>query len=255
MTEIRHRTSSGTIFGYLNYGYNTDGLVTDVIEGDGSVVTYNYDPVFRLIGEQRVGSYPYTVTYEYDPAGNRTARMWGGQRTSYSYDRADRLLSYTKPDGSTVTYNWDRNGNILTRTESGQRTQFAHNFDNRMTRITYPDGSQVQFVYDGLGRRVRRVEGTVVRQFFYDGDKVIAEREGSQWVVRYLLGPTLCGFVRSGSVSIYHPDRLGSIRWLTDSTQNVFASYTYEGFGKIVGQNGIGGGAYLWCGLWGYRND
>jgi RHS repeat-associated protein len=33
------------------------------------------------------------------------------------------------------------------------------------------------------------------------------------------------------------------------------ASYVYEGFGKIVGQNGGGGGPYQFCGLWGYRND
>jgi RHS repeat-associated protein len=32
-------------------------------------------------------------------------------------------------------------------------------------------------------------------------------------------------------------------------------SYVYEGFGKIVGQNGGEGGPYQFCGLWGYRND
>jgi len=33
------------------------------------------------------------------------------------------------------------------------------------------------------------------------------------------------------------------------------ASYVYEGFGKIVGQNGSGSGPYRFCGLWGYRDD
>ncbi|MCS7224864.1 MAG: hypothetical protein NZ959_09960 [Armatimonadetes bacterium] len=40
-----------------------------------------------------------------------------------------------------------------------------------------------------------------------------------------------------------------------EASHYLCASYTYEGFGKIVGQNCMGGGAYLWCGLWGYRND
>ena len=40
-----------------------------------------------------------------------------------------------------------------------------------------------------------------------------------------------------------------------DGGQNILVSYVYEGFGKIVGQNGGGGGSYQFCGLWGYRND
>ena len=68
-------------------------------------------------------------------------------------------------------------------------------------------------------------------------------------------GLKLCGFVANGQVRIYHADRLGSVRWVTDGGQNILVSYVYEGFGKIVGQNGGGGGPYQFCGLWGYRND
>jgi RHS repeat-associated protein len=42
---------------------------------------------------------------------------------------------------------------------------------------------------------------------------------------------------------------------VTNGSQNIVVSYVYEGFGKIVGQNGGGGGPYQFCGLWGYRND
>jgi RHS repeat-associated protein len=59
----------------------------------------------------------------------------------------------------------------------------------------------------------------------------------------------------SGQVRVYHADRLGSVRWVTDGSGNLVASYVYEGFGKIVGQSGGGGGPYQFCGLWGYRND
>ena len=78
---------------------------------------------------------------------------------------------------------------------------------------------------------------------------------GSDWVVRYLLGLRACGFVANGQVRIYHADRLGSVRWVTDGNGNLVASYVYEGFGKVVGQSGGGGGSYQFCGLWGYRND
>jgi len=194
-----------------------------VIKGDGSVVTYNYDPLFRLIREQRVGSYPYTVSYEYDGAGNRMVKVWDGRRTDYVYDKADRLQFYVEPDGSVVAYEWDGNGNMVARVEGNQRTQFEYDYDNRLVRIVYPNGNEVRFGYDGLGRRVFRQEGSNVRYFYYDGDKIIAEREGSDWVVRYLLGLRACGFVANGQVRIYHADRLESVRWVTDGGQSTCA--------------------------------
>jgi len=154
-----------------------------------------------------------------------------------------------------VAYDWDANGNMIARTEGNQTTEFEYDYDNRLVRIVYPNGSEVRFGYDGLGRRVFRQEGASVRYFYFDGDKIIAEREGSFWVVRYLLGLKPCGHVVSGQVRVYHADRLGSVRWVTDGSGNLVASYVYEGFGKIVGQSGGGGGPYQFCGLWGYRND
>jgi len=121
--------------------------------------------------------------------------------------------------------------------------------------IVYPNVSVVQFGYDGLGRRVFRQERNVVRYFYYDGERIIAEREGSSWVVRYLLGLRSCGQVVSGQVRVYHADRLGSVRWVTDGSGNLVANYVYEGFGRIVGQEGSEVVPYRFCGLWGYRND
>jgi len=255
VTEIVHKRSNGQVLGYLSYGYNQDGLVSDVVEGDGSVVTYNHDPLFRLISEQRVGSYAYSVSYEYDAAGNRLAKVWDGQRTDYVYDNADRLQFYVKPDGSVVVYDWDANGNMIARTEGNQTTQFEYDYDNRLVKITYPNGSEVRFGYDGLGRRVFRQEGSNVRYFYYDGDRIIAKREGNSWVIRYLLGLKSCGHVVSGQIRVYHADRLGSVHWVTDGSGNLVASYVYEGFGKIVGQDGGEVVPYRFRGLWGYRDD
>ncbi|WP_259102066.1 RHS repeat domain-containing protein, partial [Candidatus Fervidibacter sacchari] len=136
-----------------------------------------------------------------------------------------------------------------------QTTQFEYDFDNRLVKITYPNGKEVRFGYDGLGRRVFRQEGASVRYFYYDGDKIIAEREGNSWVVRYLLGLRYCGHVVSGQIRVYHADRLGSIRWITDGSGSLGASFVYEGFGKIVGQDGNETVPYQFCGLWGYRDD
>ena len=42
---------------------------------------------------------------------------------------------------------------------------------------------------------------------------------------------------------------------MTDESQNIVASYVYDGFGKLVGQEGSEVVPYRFCGLWGYRND
>ena len=63
------------------------------------------------------------------------------------------------------------------------------------------------------------------------------------------------GFVSEGSLKVYHADRLGSVRWVTDGSGNLVARYVYEGFGKVVGQEGSETVPYRFCGLWGYRDD
>ncbi len=79
---------------------------------------------------------------------------------------------------------------------------------------------------------------------------------GKQAVRSVTFGHRFCvGFVANGKVRVYHGARLGSIWWVTDESGNVAVGYVYEGFGKVVGQIGAGGGAYQFCGLWYYRND
>lgn len=73
------------------------------------------------------------------------------------------------------------------------------------------------------------------RYFFYNRDKIIVETKGSSCVFRYSLSLRPSGFVANGQVRVYHADRLGSVRWVTDASQNILVSYVYEGFGRIVG--------------------
>ena len=77
------------------------------------------------------------------------------------------------------------------------------------------------------------------------------------------LDVSLTLFHNSSSASSLLPFGYGwthSYRWRIDidpftEAAILLVSYVYEGFGKIIGQNGGGGGPYQFCGLWGYRND
>jgi RHS repeat-associated protein len=73
-----------------------------------------------------------------------------------------------------------------------------------------------------------------VTYFFYDGDKLLAEVDGSdnlmavyEWGVQGLLSQ-----LRNGARYYYHFDGLGSVMQVTDGSQNVVASYKYDAWGN-----------------------
>lgn len=87
------------------------------------------------------------VVQEIDPNGNRT---------TYAYDAAGRLVRLTYADNSFTTYSYDAAGSLLSYTD--------------------PNGSTVTQTFDALNRRTRSdivrgagVEGTTVQTFTYDG--------------------------------------------------------------------------------------
>ena len=46
------------------------------------MVTWSYDPIYRLTNEQRGGPNSYNVSYAYDAVGNRTLMLNGGAPTT-----------------------------------------------------------------------------------------------------------------------------------------------------------------------------
>ena len=70
--------------------------------------------------------------------------------------------------------------------------------------------------------------------FYYDGDNLLAETDASdnlmavyEWGVRGLVSQ-----LRNGVRYYYHFDGLGSVVQMTDSSQNVVASYKYDAWGN-----------------------
>ena len=69
-----------------------------MVEVDGSVVTWSYDPTYQLTNEQRSGANSYNITYVYDPVGNRTLLVNSGAPTTYTYNAANQMAtSQTMP--------------------------------------------------------------------------------------------------------------------------------------------------------------
>lgn len=112
-----------------------------------------------------------------------------GNRESYT-DRAGAATAYTLANaaneyatvgGNAVQY--DAAGN-LTVDEDGRTYQY----DERNRLIEVRDSGTnllASYSYDALGRRIVATIGTVTTRYYYDGQNVIEERDGSDVRVRY----------------------------------------------------------------------
>ena len=179
----------------VNYGYDSNSNVTSVSDNFGGAVAYTFDNAERLTqATLSVGSVlKAQVNYGYD-AGNRltsVTRSTGGTASitttntfdaanrvtgitesssvagtlatfTYGYDNADRVTSYTGPDGS-LNYTYD-NTNQLTGVTGAHAESYSYDTNgNRNTNGNTP-GADNRQQSDGTYNYVYDNEGNVITQ-------------------------------------------------------------------------------------------
>jgi RHS repeat-associated protein len=181
-----------------------------------------------------------SVSYGYDPVGNRTKVTESGTgvppvQTSYA---ANNLNQYTSVAGSNLTY--DANGNLT------GHAGWVLSFDaqNRLTAMSN-GGTNAVFYYDARNRCVKRTitkQGVVelypTKVFYYDGWSLLEERDDAgNMLARYYHGAgideLLARATPTGTV-YYHQDALGSTVALTDGSGSVVESYRYDVYGSAT---------------------
>lgn len=156
------------------YGYDGNGNRTRVQDGVTDLTTFTYDANDRLVLDQTTGTNAHVYTYGYDARGNRTLSTETGQRSSFSYDAATRLV--TSAQGSLVTtYSYDANGNRTGVVSGSTRTTMAYDREDRLMRHEQ-DGSVATYLYDADGmKRVEIVDG-VRTTLIWDGETILGAR-------------------------------------------------------------------------------
>jgi RHS repeat-associated protein len=152
-------------------------------------------------------------------------------------DRNCLLHQYALIAGT--AYGYDDNGNLAF---DGQ-FRYYYDCESRLTDINDANDAPVaSYAYDYLGRRSSRTiygAPNIIIKYAYDGDRIIAEYDGSGTLLRkFIYGPgidepiCLVEVAENNAVYYYHFDGLGSVVALSDVNSVLVERYTYDVFGR-----------------------
>ncbi|MDA3895089.1 MAG: PASTA domain-containing protein [Desulfobacteraceae bacterium] len=253
LTYLENRKSNGDIISSYYYTLGPAGNRLSVSENTGREVNYTYDDIYRLTQEEILdpANGNETIAYTYDGKGNRLSKTDSSGVISYNYDINDRLLTETGP-AHVYTYSYDNNGNTIAKSAAGESIAYDYNFENQLTGMeTLSSRAAYQYDLDGI-RVAQDVDGAETA-FIVDKNRqyaqVLEERDNlGSLTVQYVYGDDLVSQKRAGVDSYYHYDGLGSTRALTDSSESVTDTYTYEAFGSLINSTGTTENSYLFTG-------
>ena len=233
---------------------------------DGDIRSFGYDPLHQLTSDRlttNAGAAIASIDYGDDANGNitsrKTAGFTGSTTNTYTYDQANRLLSWD--NGSTTTaYDYDQSGNrirvgsnVYTYDARDQLTsdgQNTYEYTARGTRLRQNDvvtnsdaygqttasGTQ-RYTYDALGRTLSA--GNI--DLSYSG---IANDVASDGANTYSRDPggALLGINSSGDKRLAFVDqRTDVVGTFTAQSVALTGSTTYDPLGNVLTKNGTAG--------------
>jgi RHS repeat-associated protein len=259
--SLRTYDSSGTgttLFKFA-YGYNDlmDRKSIDLkisrplISPLTGKISYGYDNLRRLIDSKTLISGIESISYGYDPVGNRDKKKVGTETTRYTYDLQNNHLTY---EGS-IPYSYDNNGNLTAIAPPiAINYLFDWDYENRLLKIrkTGTFGDSLRFSYCGTGKRITKIHGASdTTKYSYDGMYTVCEFGNYDSLLSayvYANGLLLARYDSSGAKYYYHHDALGSTMGLTDTNKTFVQSYFYDDFGNLWGEWGNVENHYLYTG-------
>ncbi len=132
-----------------------DGYTVSISDAASRTETRTVNAAGEVI--QVVDKAGTTMTFQYDPVGNRkqvnnAVGLPQASSVYYSYDRLGRLLSQNDPDHGVYTYTYDTLGNKLSEVSpelaaASQSITYQYDLLNRMTSRSEPEGT-TNWAYD-----------------------------------------------------------------------------------------------------------
>lgn len=241
-----------------------NGNVMSMTQG-GSTRSFTYDS--RNFPLTQSDPETGTTQFEFDDAGNMTARTVGGVRTDFEYDGFNQVKRITFSDGSpqitrtywktgqlrtvgtsdaTRTFGYDANDNVLTEQLTiGATTltaSYGYNGNDQMSTVTYPvSGRVVNYAPDALGQPTQ-VSGYVTavsywpsgrtRQIDYVNGLVTNYDENSRLLPRTFQARRGSFYYINSTYGYDAAGNLTSVADTVDSTMN--RSLDYDGLDRVT---------------------
>jgi YD repeat-containing protein len=260
VTNILHKfTSSDALVANYNYILDAMGkakLLTTTLPGGVQLgpfaptyyklEQYSYDYLDRLTNvvygdNGAIIPSALSVSYTYDGNGNRLTKT---TRTNnavtevryYNYGNENRLLAVTNQNGLVLdSYAYDSAGNRIQKVATNDIVQYSYDERNLMTGFV-DNTNQISYTYNGDAERVTSIVNGALTQFVIDPAQnpfqVVQQRNGSGTITEsYSFGTTRLATWNGTAVTFELTDRLGSVRFVTDTSGNVLQAYNYDAFG------------------------
>ena len=254
LARLQNVKSDNSLISSFQYDRDKAGNITKCYRGDGATVYYEYDRAQRLASEvwkDSGMSEIYSFKYDYDGVGNRSKMLrnlgGGAESTYYYYDAANRLeKEWNETAGTTTYFGYDDNGSVLRIQTPTGTTYFSYNDNDLVKQVVHEGGGACGFRYDGRNQRVVVEDSDGTAYFQWDGLDPVEERDASGGLTaKYVHGFT--GIAGIGSLTymkqgvnclVPHKDNTGSIRELSDDSEDVVKYYEYDAFGTKLKESG-----------------
>lgn len=152
--------------------YDRRSFITSMTDALGKTTTSTYDPtgylqtrkdrnnvtssyVYTPLGKMESSNFPdeSSASFTYDSRNNLVGAEDAVGHTTYLYDEANRLASFTDAHGLTISYEHDSAGNVISTIYPGGRVvSFEYDSLNRLRSVTTWLGQTAIYTYDDAGR-------------------------------------------------------------------------------------------------------
>ncbi|AZE84350.1 Rhs-family protein [Pseudomonas orientalis] len=214
------------------YDYDKAGNLTRLLDTRKGEHRYRYDPLQRLTRADH--SQDVQERFGHNPAGNLLMQ----DRPGPDIVAGNRLVIQGDHH-----YDYDTFGNLI-RERRGKGhalvTEYRYDCQHRLIGVTKPNGQKASYRYDPFGRRISKTIEEKTTEFFWQGDKLIAEHHADRHR-SYLYEPDsfrplalLEGFGPEDVKPYYYQlDHLGTPQELTSPEGDIVWSAHYCAYGEI----------------------
>ena len=159
----------------------------------------------------------------YDPAGNILSKTVAGKTTTYTYDKANQLVSSKNADGKVTKYEYDAAGRMV---KEGEKT-FAYGWLDKVMQVAENGKTTQSYSYDISGQLATADYGDSKETFLWDGLALLSRNN-----LKYVNEPAVTGGnpILAGDKMIFD-DMLGNTLGVKDGEK--FSAIDRDAFGEL----------------------